>query len=114
MWRVVHGRGPYLVEVDLKGSEGTRLEERKGEDSVCALELGRSGLTNHCDSERPFPWFLPDAALPQGVCSTRQAAAGTCKIPWDVLSAQNNARVGMDDFLSCLTSTTPIPPSLLR
>lgn len=64
----------------------------------------------HRDSKRPFPWFIPNAALHQGVCSSRQTAAGTCKIPWGVLSAQNNATAGMDDFLSHLTFTPP-PPS---
>ena len=42
MRRVVRGRGPCLVEVNLKGSEGTQLEEREGKDSVCALvEVGK-------------------------------------------------------------------------
>lgn len=38
----MHGRGPYLVEVNLKGSEGTQLEEWEGEDGVCGLvEFGK-------------------------------------------------------------------------
>lgn len=36
------GGGAYLVEINLKGSEGTQLEERDGEDGVGALtEVGK-------------------------------------------------------------------------
>lgn len=47
----MHRRDPYLVKVNLKGSEGAQLEEKEGEDSLGVLVgVGEIRLCEHCNT----------------------------------------------------------------